>query len=426
MWFKRIGYGLTGLCLTVFALSAAASDQKAVIGTAAPDYSVYAHSVASIDPVGGPRPIQNELLPAASNFTLSAYAGYFYRIERMNADNVSKFHISDPSTPVWQYSTLDSPGETTGNPGDMVFAGPEKAYILRYGKRTAWIVNPRAETEAMFKTGVLDLGSYGDQDGIPEMHSGVVVDGKLFILIQRLDRNNEWIPNTAYVAVFDTSRDAEIDTGMDTEIGVKGIPLPIKNPLAIQYLEADDTIYIHGVGKYGASWSGVPAMYDGGVVELDPDNYTVGMIVDDGDEFNHPYGLISGMVVVSPSKGYFVGYHGWQDNTVYTFNPATREIGGSVPALSNKAIAGMEGGLYPDNNGMVWICNQTDARIDILNPDTDTIDESVDTRLNPFEVVFADAASGTDPGDTDNRGDYEDDDSGDSGCFINSLGLKNR
>ncbi len=418
---RVFGYGLIFMLLTAVPLYADVSDPKAVVGTVAADYSVYAHSVVDVDPPGGPRTVLNELLPTASNVTLSAYAGHFYRIERMNADNVAKFHVSDPETPIWQYSTLDSPDETTGNPGDMVFAGPEKAYILRYGKRTAWVVDPQAQTEAGFKTGVLDLGAYGDQDEIPEMQSGVVVDNKLFILLQRLDRNNEWIPNTAYVAVFDTNRDVEIDTGKDAAIGVKGIPLPVKNPLAAQYVEADGYIYIQGVGKYGSSWSGVPAMYDGGVARLDPNTYTVEMVVDDGNEFNHPYGLISGMVVVSPSKGYFVGYNGWEDNTVYIFNPATGEIGGSVPALSNKAIAGMEGGLHPDKNGMVWICNQTDARIDILNPNSDTIDESVYTSLNPLQVVFADAASGTDPGTGTGSGNDDDDD--DDNCFINSSGF---
>ncbi|MCK4820196.1 hypothetical protein KA005_30815, partial [bacterium] len=371
--------------------------QTAVVATAAADYSSGAHSIISVDPVGGPRTAQNELFPTGSDITVSAYGKYFYRFERSGANNVTKFDINAPDTVIWQFSTEGV--DTNSNPYGLVFVSSDKAYLLRYGSTKAWIVNPSATTEAGFKTGELDLTSYADGDGVPEMAGGVIVGNKLFIILQRLEN---WASTaTPYVAVFDTTTDTEIDTGIANPI--LGIPLDIRDPLAIQYLAENNTIYVQGIGSY------FPVEYTGGIVSIDTDTYVTAMVLDDGDDTNHPYGQISGMAIVSAAKGYFVGYDGWGDNTLYSFDPATGDVGSSVAGLENKSIAGMESGVYPDDNDMLWICNQTDARVDILNITDDSIDESVSTNLNPLKVVFCDETAGTGSGDGDS-----------SGCFIST------
>jgi PKD repeat protein len=221
------------------------------------------------------------------------------------------------------------------------------------------------------------------------MAAGVIVDGKLFIILQRLVSYCPSAEAPAYIAVFDTTTDQEIDTGMG-EGGLLGIPLPINDPLSIQYLEENDTIYVQGVGSY-PGYCDPEFDYTGGIASINPDTYEAAMILDDGDTNDHPYGAISGMIIVSPDKGYFVGYDGWGDNTLYTFNPSTGTVNGSVPGFEGIGIAGMESGAYVDQNDMLWVCNQTDARIDILDTLNDTIDESVSTNLNPLKVVFAEA-----------------------------------
>ena len=360
--------------------------QTAVVATAAPDWSSGAHSVISVDPIGGPRSAQNELLPTISDVTVVAHGKYFYRIEKYYADNVTKFDINNPSTPIWQYSTMGAGDVDSSNPHDIIFASSTKAYLMRYGSTTAWIINPSTTTEAGFKIGELDLSSYADSDGVPEMHSGVIVNGKLFIILQRLEY---WSPTvTAYVAVFDIATDTEIDTGVANPDGVLGIPLDIRNLGAIQYLAENNTIYVQGAGGFESSWSGTPAEYTGGIISINPDTYETAMVLDDGNDESHPYGNISGMAVVSATKGYFVGYAGWGDNSLYTFDPSTGTAGGTVSGFENIGIAGMESGVYTDKNNMLWVCNQTTAKVDILNTATDTIDESVSTSLNPLRVVF--------------------------------------
>jgi hypothetical protein len=366
--------------------------ETAVIATVAPDYSSGAHSVAPVDPVGGPRTARNNLLPTAiSDISLAAYENFFYRIERYQADNITKFDISAPETPIWQFSTLD-PGDTgTSNPYDLIFLNAEKAYLLRYNKTKAWIVNPSAVTQAAFKIGELDLSSYADSDGIPEMNAGVIANGKLFITLQRMDQDNNFVPtNTVYVAVFDTASDTEVDTGISNADGVKGIPLPIRNPGTIQYVAANKMIYVQGVGDYGSSWAGRDPEYSGGIVSIHSETYSTAMVLDDGDAENHPYGNISGMAVISAEKGYFVSYAGWGDNTLYAFNPSTGVVSGPAnDALKNKNITGTDTGTYRDKNGMLWVCNATDAEVVILNTVDNTVDEKVSTNLSPRSVVFA-------------------------------------
>lgn len=382
--------------------------QTAVVATRAADYSSGAHVIIDVDPVGGPRNVQVDLLPTGtSDVAVAAYENYFYRIEKFQADNVTKFDIAAPDTAIYQYSVLDSGDTVSANPYAMIFLSDQKAYILRYGKTKAWIINPSATTKSEFKIGELDLGSYADADGIPEMNSGIIVDGMLYITFQRLDRDNGWAAsNSAYLAVIDTATDTEIDTGTDNPDNLKGIMLPIRNTGAIQYLSANDTIYIQGAGDNFS----FPPEYTGGIATVDPSSYATDLLVDDGD----PYGNISGMAIVSENKGYFIGYAGWGDNTVYGFSPTTGVVSGAVSAdLTGKNIAGMESGTYADQNGMLWVCDQTDAQVVVLDTADDTIDEKIDTNLNPLMVAFTTEG-------TAGSGSGSDDDGGSSGCFINT------
>lgn len=377
--------------------------QTAVVATVAADYSGSAISIVPVDQDEGTRTAENELLAqSTSDITVDSFGRYFYLIAKYGTNSVAKFDIGGKDNqewlPIWQFSTEGD--DTNSNPYDMVFVNSEKAYLLRYGSTKVWIVNPSATSEEGFKIGELDLSAYDDGDGAPEMTGGVIVGGKIFIMMQRL---TYWAPTDAkpYVAVYDIETDEEIDTGMD-EGDLLGIPLDIWDPLAIQYLAENDTIYVQGIGAFPGY--GYPDYEDkGGIVSIDPVTYDTEMILDDGETGDMPYGNISGMAIVSPTKGYFVGYAGWGDNTLYSFDPSAESpTGTAVSGLENKSIAGMESGIYTDKNNMLWVCNQTDAQIEVIDTSTDTIDESVGTSLNPLKAVFT--TQGVVEDDTDNNG----------------------
>ena len=365
-------------------LSYAASIQTGVIATSASDYSSYAVSTISVDPKAGPRTVLNDLLPGSNGSTVKAYGRYYYRLEQYQADNVTKVDIAAPNTPIWQYTTQDFGETESSNPSDMVFVSSTKAYLLRYGAKKAWIVNPSATSQAAFKIGELDLSAYVTDD-VPKMQCGVIANGKLFIVVERL--NASFCPGyTPYMAVFDTTTDTEIDTGLGSG-GMKGIPLMINNPATIQYLPQNNQIYVQGVGSY-PGYCDPEYDYTGGIQRIDPVTYASSMVLDDGDATTHPYGVISAMLMVSPTKGYFVGYAGWGDNTLYAFNPTTGGVSGVVSGFQNINISSMHGGTYLDKNDMMWVCDATNAAVKILDTADNTLDESISTNLNPQRVAF--------------------------------------
>ena len=359
--------------------------QTGVVATAASDYSSYAISKISVDPKEGPRNVTNNLLPGSNGSTVNAFGEYYYRIQQFQADNITKVNIANPNTPIWQYSTQDSGSAESSNPYELVFVDSTKAYLIRYGSTEAWIVNPSATSEAAFKIGELDLSAYADADGVPEMCAGVIANDKLFILMQRLDAS--FCPsNVAYVAVFDVATDTEINTGKGSGARM-GVPLSIKNPQSIQYMAENNLIYIQGVGSFPGYCD--PAYeYTGGIESLNPYDYATAVVLDDGTQALHPYGIISGMLIASPTKGYFVGYAGWGDNTLYAFNPTTGAVSGAVSGLKNLNIAGMNTGTYLDKNDMMWVCDSTNALVKLVDTATNSINESLSTNLNPQAVAF--------------------------------------
>lgn len=364
-----------------------ADKQKGVVATAAADYSSGALSVIDVSPVGGQRDYENNLNPTISDTRVASYGHYFYRIESYMGDNIAKYDINNPTSPKWQYSTMDKNDDvTTTNPYDLVVVRPDKAYLLRYGTNTAWIVDPQASSAEEFKIGTLDLSAYDDGDNrSPEMNKGLVVDGKLFILMQRSNRNNDWRFKAGYIAVFDTSTDQEIQTWQG-ENGLKGIKLPIKNPGTINYVPENETIYVQGRGF--VPFSGEPE-YSGGIASIDPDTYQTEMILDDGNQQDHLYGVINGLITVNATKGYFVGQKGYGNSTIYSFNPSTGQVlGAPVPELKGINIPGMESGGGVDKNGLVWVTDATNAQVVIVDPSDDSVDQIVDTNLSPQDIAF--------------------------------------
>lgn len=345
--------------------------QKAATVTGAPDFSSGAHAVESVDPVGGPRSVVYNLNPTISDLTLAANGPYFYVIERYQADNVSKYQIDAPSTRLWQCSTLGA-GETSSNPHDLVFVSSSKAYLTRYGTAKLWIVNPSAADCASFKIGEIDLSAFADADGIPEMDKGVIVGNKLFITLQRLD--STWVPQNGYLAVIDVNTDTVINPGIANPDNVPGIPLNAKNPSTIQYLPNNGQLYVQCAGNF------FPQEFTGGIVKVDPTTYATTLVLDD----SATYGNVFDIAILSPTKGYFIGYAAYQNNTLYSFNPSNGTVLGT--GIAGLAGTNLLGGLNIDKNKMLWA--GAVGELIVINTTSDTQDEALDVDLNPLRTQF--------------------------------------
>jgi len=369
-----------------------ADDQAVVVATIAADYSSGAHALFD---ASAPFDGADEYAPGGSDVVVAARGSNFYRIERFLADHITKFDVNAPGTPIWQVSVLD-PGETNANPQGLVFASESKAYLPRLASANVWVVDPSTRLPAGFKTGSLDLSAYDDGDGTPEPAGGVVVDDKLFLMLQRLDRTaSPWDPQTAYLAVFDVATGAEIDTGVGGAF--KGVPLQVRNPQSISYDADSGMIYVVASGRYAAFSGSTPTEYTGGIEAIDPDDYSTDLILDDGDATTHPIGQFTHMAIVSASKGYVVGYAGWQNNGLYEFNPITGTLlsDASGNPLPVAGISGVEiAAIGLDGEDKLWVSlpDSSEPGLRVIDSDDNSVvKQRVATTLNPGNIAFVDA-----------------------------------
>lgn len=360
--------------------------QLAVVTTTAADFTSGAHALVAIE---APYQTTDNLDPAESDITVTTHGEHLFKLRRFNLDTVTKYRLDAPGTPIWQYSTLDADDNSSANPYDLVFAAADKAYLLRYGSETAWITNPSvgAGQEAAFKTGELDLSAYNPQneDGStasnPNMAAGLIAGGRLYVALQRFDDNFNL--NDAYVAVFDASTGVEINTGQDPVL--KGIPLPVRNPMALDYDPTLDQVFVVGAGATFPS-----SDYTGGVAVIDPNSFEAQLLIDD----TATTGSFGAMEIVSHDRGYLIASAGFENNTLVAFDPrdgsfydSTAGQPGAVAGLSQMNLTT----LAEDIGDRLWVGVGSDS-----NPGLtviDTLDDSVAQSLiplsrNPSRVVF--------------------------------------
>ncbi|MGB1580494.1 MAG: hypothetical protein ACPHER_03185 [Nevskiales bacterium] len=340
-----------------------------------------------------PREFSDTLDPGDGDIAIATNGAHFYRIGRVGIDSISKYSALEPQSPIWTFSTLGD--DASSNPYDIIFASETKAYVLRYNTGKVWIVDPSVSSEAEFKIGELDLSHY-DSDGTPQMHAAVIVGDKLFIAMQRLEQGafaESEAVKQAYLAVFDTNTDTEIETNADLTDSLKGIPLTVRNTYNMVYDPDSGSIYLAAAGSFPCGFCdpATPAEYTGGIVRVDPESYAVAMIVDDDADTENPYGNLTNLAVVSASQGYFIGSASFGSNTLYRFNPSTGEVAADpVAGLADLDISCM--GV--DSEAYLWICKgdfNTPGMI-VLDAISEEISEEVATMLNPTDIAFGEVA----------------------------------
>lgn len=181
------------------------------------------------------------------------YDGLIYVVNHLYGDNIQVLDPEQGFDTVRQFSV--GPGS---NPQDIVFASASTAYVSRYESAWLYEVDPLAGVV----TDSIDLSSFADSDGLPEMAGMAVVDGLLFVAIQRIDRTLYWTPvPPSYLAVVDTATNELVDADPTTP-GVQGIELTGTNPYTEVLVDDDGLVYVGESGRWGVA--------DGGVEAVDP------------------------------------------------------------------------------------------------------------------------------------------------------------
>jgi hypothetical protein len=325
-----------------------------------------------------------------SDYSINVYQKDVYHIGRFFIDTISKYNTDDASTEIWSYSTQDDLDSTTRNPYTLVSLSTEKAYLLRYGSDKIWIVNPQATDFDSFKTGEIDLSSYVPENntaGTPRPSAAVINYGKLFVVMQRSD-DSFGSTNSAYLAVFDTATDSEIETNADSTDSVMGIPILGLNPLENSVRTFEDKVYVTTRNSFSA------VSVDQSMIEtVDANNYSLNTVLSAANITDNSTKYIQSTAIVSAEKGYFFANETFfgpyrEESTLYQFNPSTGEISDeTVLDIETNSI----GFIDIDAAGFLWVSVREDAApgVEIIDTETNSpLIDRLETQLNPGVIRF--------------------------------------
>jgi len=310
-----------------------------------------------VDPVTSQRQIHNDAVPRL-------FRGLLYLVNRFDGDSIQ---VLDPEN---DFATLSNC--TTGggsNPHDIAVLNADKAYVTLYGSSDLLIVNPRPQSDCTdFILGRIDLSSFADDDGLPEMDQMVIVHGMLYVTIQRLLNFAPAAP--CGVVVIDTASDEVVD-----EIDLTGQqPFAVTKGIVVR----NNQLVIGQVGNFGVA--------DGGIETVGlPAGTANGFIITE-EELG---GDLNDFVIVSDRLGYAIVSSPDFTTSFLQFDPSrgvvTRAILSNVEFLSDVEL---------NNRGELFLLDRSfstpGVRIFRASSGEELTDEPIDIGLPPFEVVFLD------------------------------------
>lgn len=324
-------------------------------------------SLASM-PVADPTSATIDTQTFHSDSVARGFGSILYVINRFGADNIQALDAANDYATLWQCSVSDdsAPG-VSQNPQDIVVDG-NWGYVSRLAGGIAVVnLNPSADCSD-FIDSEIDLSSLADADGIPEATKMVIVDGQLYVSLQRLD--NFAPTDSSVIAVID------LETNSITDSITLSAPNPFAETKGLMLDPDSGKILVSSVGNFGAM--------DGGIERIDPATGTAeGHFVTEEDLG----GDINDFVIVSGSRGYAVVSDADFNNSVVRFNPSN----GQMQATLTSGPAFIPDIEYDASTDQLFVASQ-----DFSNPgirifaadDSEVTSSPIDTGLPPFNINF--------------------------------------
>jgi len=263
---------------------------------------------------------------------------------------------------VWDCST-----GAGSNPQDIAFTGPEKAYVALLEERELLVIDPSVDSScAGFVRGTIDLSAYADPDGIPEMGAMTVIDGLLYVTLQRLDRNDLFAPaGRGVVVVIDTATDAVLDA----------IEMAGENPFS-RMVQRGNRLWISSVGQFTVRDAGIEA------IDLET-RQSLGFVVTE----EALGGDITDFVVVAEHIGYAVVSGSDFSNSLVEFAPetgtVTRTLIGGSRFIAQVQVTD-RGELYVSDRS----ATSPGLRVYGVRDGIELPGSPLDLGLPPFDVTF--------------------------------------
>lgn len=322
----------------------------------------------AVFPVLQPDAVARNVERIHSDAVARVHDGVVYVVNRLGGDNVQAVDPAAGYATRWQCSV-----DNGSNPHDIAFAAPDKAYVTRYERATLLIVDPTTGADcAGFVRGTIDLSALADADGLPEMDQAVVIGGKLYVTLQRLDRRNFFRPSDrSTIAVIDVATDAVVGT-----IDLTGTN-PFTESAGLVPDPATGTLLLNEVGELGR-------LDDGGIERVDPIAMRAeGFFVTEQDLG----GNVTDVVLIDAHHAYAILLDQVGRSRVVRFDPTARRVVSTLAAGDEFLV---DIALGPDGQTL-YLTDRTLKRPGVrrfaIADDTELV-PSIDTGLPPFDVVF--------------------------------------
>jgi len=314
------------------------------------DFAVGALATVDLDSLA----VDDDLLPTSSDPFVSVMQDEVFQVNGLGVDSVAVYTPGSWGAPQVQFSV----GSGT-NPHAVALIDGE-LFVSLYEEAHLGIFDPTDGTAL----GSVDLSAYGGSDGIPEASTMVVVNGDLYVALERLNRDDGWSDDGGMVVQVDPSLRA-----VTKAWAVGPSPIVYAHP-------TDSTKLMVRTGLY--------AQAVGGLRVLDPTQDAPDPLLVDASALG--YG-IAGYAAASTGAGIIVGEHSDATYTLGCVAPdgtVTDVYGPTADWLTNPA---------GDDRGRAWVAvRSVSGTSGLLVVDLATCsvvnDTLVQTDLPPYRIAF--------------------------------------
>jgi hypothetical protein len=345
---------------------AAADESSAIVSSASCDFATGGLAAVDVESLSVRAHVVGTVEPDS---VIRLQAGRVFVVNRYSGSSVQEIDPSDSLATLWRCSV-----GAGSNPHDILLIAPDKAYVTRYDATSIAIVDPSVGKSCDgFVRGYIDLSEWADADGIPEMDQMVRIGDRVFVAVQRLNRDNFFRPATNGALVV-------IDT--DTDAAIAAIELAISNPFTetkgLIYDAARERILVGGPGTLFSD------LDDGGIEAVDPKSLQSLGVLLSGADLGGDLGDFS---MVGSRRGYAIVAGPSYEATVVEFDLDTG-IEGKPLVTSPLLLSDLE----VTEDGRLWVvdrdCFDPGLRVFDIGSNDEITAEPVYPGLTPFTLDF--------------------------------------
>jgi hypothetical protein len=345
---------------------AAADERAAIVSLASCDFATGGLAAVDVDDF---TVLEHVIGSVEADSVVRVRDNRVFVVNRYSGSSVQEIDPNDALKTLWRCNV-----GAGSNPHDIALIAPDKAYVTRYDATSIAIVDPSVGKSCEgFVRGYIDLSPWADADGIPEMDQMVRVGDRVFVAVQRLDRDDFFRPATnGALVVLDITTDA----------AVGAIELELANPFTetkgLVYDAALERILVGGPGTLFSD------LEDGGIEAVDPKSLTSLGVLLSGADLG---GDLGDFAMVGSRRGYAIVAAANFEASVVEFD---LDAGiGAAPLITSPLLLS---DIEVTNDGHLWVadrdCIDPGLRVFDVGDNTEITAEPIYPGLTPFTLDF--------------------------------------